>query len=215
MPGRHGAMLSGQAILLAGTIGILEHRLISAGSPWLVAAVTTQVAALAWVILGRCALGLRAALTAAAATVTCLAILWHPAALQEITLALGGVFHAAAYAALLLWFAMSLRPGREPVVTGFARRIRRSMPADVVRYTRLVTMAWCIFFAAQLLGSLTLLLLAPAADWAAFVGVWNLPLVLAMMLAEYACRAILFRRQQRTGLLATLRNVRGMTGRMS
>ena len=36
------------------------------------------------------------------------------------------------------------------VVTGFARQIRRTMPDKVVRYTRLVTIAWCVFFATQL-----------------------------------------------------------------
>ena len=32
--------------------------------------------------------------------------------------------------------------------TGLARRMRQTMPAKVVGYTRTVTIAWCVFFAA-------------------------------------------------------------------
>jgi uncharacterized membrane protein len=122
-----------------------------------------------------------------------------------------GLCHAAAYALLLVWFAASLRPGREPVVTGFARRIRQTMPDSVVRYTRLVTLAWCAFFALQLGVSLGLLLAAPEA-WASFVNLWNLPLVAAMMLVEFVCRSYLFRREPPTGLMATLAGLRRIAG---
>jgi len=120
----------------------------------------------------------------------------------------GGVCHAAAYAVLLTRFAMSLRPGREPVVTGFARRIRRTMPDNVVRYTRHVTIAWCVFFATQLGVSLALLAAAPEVVWSNVVTRWNLPLVVTMMLAEFGCRSLLFRRESRTGLIATLAGLR-------
>ena len=127
-------------------------------------------------------------------------------------LAMAGVCHALVYSGLLIWFGSSLRSGREPVVTGFARRMRRTMPPDVVSYTRLVTLAWCVFFAGQIVLSLALLLAAPGYVWSGFVTMWNLPLVLAMILAEFICRTILFRHHQRTGLLATLAALRQMSG---
>jgi uncharacterized membrane protein len=106
---------------------------------------------------------------------------------------------------------VSLRRGREPAVTGFARRLRRTMPDKVVRYTRQVTIAWCVFFAAQLGASAALLLMAPPAVWSAFVNLLNLPLLAAMVLAEFGCRLILFRHEPHTSLvdtIAALRHVR-------
>jgi len=127
---------------------------------------------------------------------------------QAMGLAVGGLLHALAYAWLLAWFATSLRRGREPVVTGFARRMRPTMPFKVVLYTRRVTLAWCGFFAAQMAISAVLLMAAPEAVWSAFVNLANLPLIAAMTLGEYGCRRVLFRHEQRTSLAATLMALR-------
>ena len=96
--------------------------------------------------------------------------------------------HAMAYLALLALFAASLQPGREAVVTILARKSRGRLPAEVVRYTRRVTWAWCWFFVAQLVGSLTLLLFAPLHVWSLFINLCNLPLVCVMLCAEYGYR---------------------------
>ncbi len=89
------------------------------------------------------------------------------------------------------------------------------MPDKVMRYTRRVTIAWCVFFAMQLGVSAGLLIMAPAAVWSSFVNLWNLPLAVAMILAEYSVRVVLFWREPRTGLIATLagmRHIRGTLG---
>ena len=52
------------------------------------------------------------------------------------------------HGSLLAWFASSLRPGREALVTSLARQVRGSLEPDVAAYTRNVTRAWCVFFAA-------------------------------------------------------------------
>ncbi len=122
--------------------------------------------------------------------------------------ALGGICHDVAYASLLIWFGQSLRPGHEPVVTGFARQLRQTMPDKVVRYTRKVTYAWCAFFAAQLALSAILPLTAPIAAWSAFVPLLSLPLLVAMILAEFGVRMILFRHEPHTGLIASVLAVR-------
>ena len=49
------------------------------------------------------------------------------------------------------------------------------MPDKVVRYTRQVTVAWCVFFATQLVVSAALLLAAPAGTWSAFVSLLSRP----------------------------------------
>ena len=82
------------------------------------------------------------------------------------------------------------------------------MPDKVVRYTRKVTIAWCVFFAAQLVVSLALLLLAPATIWSGFINLLNLPLIAAMVLAEFACRLVVFRHEPHTSLIDTLSAVR-------
>jgi uncharacterized membrane protein len=133
-------------------------------------------------------------------------------------LAISGSFHAGAYLSLLCWFSGSLRPGREPVVTSLARRIRASMPDKVVRYTRQVTIAWCVFFAAQIATSAALLLMARRSSWFMFVTMLNLPLVAGMTVAEFGCRYWLFRHEPRTGLLGTLtamRHIRPSAGNRS
>ena len=132
--------------------------------------------------------------------------------IRGIGSAAGGMCHAAAYGCLLVYFAWSLRAGSEPVVTRFARRMRATMPLKVIRYTRCVTQAWCVFFAGQLIASAALLAWASPGVWSGFVTLLNLPLLAGMILAEFGCRLMLFRREQRTGLLATLSGVRLLRG---
>jgi uncharacterized membrane protein len=96
--------------------------------------------------------------------------------------------HAIAYLSILAIFAASLLPGRKPIVTIFAERSRGTLPPSVLRYTRRVTWAWCLFCAGQLLGSLLLLIFAPAAVWSAFVNLCNFPLLVAMFCGEFAWR---------------------------
>lgn len=193
-------------------------RVLPAGSPWVTGLFFGQAILTCWFLGARLPLPYR--ILAVLLTVVALGLGLHAlgSSMRSAGMALGGVCHALAYGGLLAWFAASLRPGHEPAITGFARQMRRTMPPEVVRYTRRVTVAWSAFFAAQLLVSLGLLLVAPEAAWADFVSVWNLPLVVTMAALEFACRAALFRRHQRTGIVATLaamRHIRGLPGGLS
>jgi uncharacterized membrane protein len=96
--------------------------------------------------------------------------------------------HALVYLALLGVFTASLAPGRTAVITNLAQRVRGDLPESVILYTRRVTVAWCCFFAAQLLGSALLFLYAPLVAWSLFVNVLNLPLIGAMFTAEFFYR---------------------------
>lgn len=114
--------------------------------------------------------------------------------------AASGLPHAVIYAALLAMFGASLRPGREPFVTALSRRMYAVVPDEMAAYTRGVTWAWCAFFAAQLLTSLALFLLAPRAVWSLFVNLLNVPLLALMFAGEHAVRPLLLQNAPRHSL---------------
>lgn len=98
--------------------------------------------------------------------------------------------HTAVYLTLLAVFGMTLRPGRDALVTALARKMYGPISPAMAAYTRGVTWAWCGFFAAQLITSLGLFLWAPLAVWSIFVNVLNAPLFALMFAAEHAVRFV-------------------------
>ncbi len=96
--------------------------------------------------------------------------------------------HWAIYGTLFLTFALTLRPGREPLISAMARRLHGPITPPLARYTRRVTMAWTGFFLAQLTTSVALFVFAPLVIWSFFVNILDIPLVAAMFAAEYAVR---------------------------
>lgn len=102
------------------------------------------------------------------------------------------ITHWGIYASLLLTFGFTLRPGREALITTMARRMHGDshgvIPNELAVYTSRVTMAWCCFFGAQLVTSITLFCLAPLVVWSFFVNILDIPLVAAMFSAEYLYR---------------------------
>ena len=120
---------------------------------------------------------------------------------------LGGGLHAAAYAALLVRFGVTLRPGREALVTGLARRLNPRFRPDMVRYTRRVTVAWCVLFAGELAASAAMLAWAPRGWWVRFVTLGHLVPVGMLFLGEYALRRRVFGRDG-TSMAAMIRAVR-------
>jgi uncharacterized membrane protein len=101
-----------------------------------------------------------------------------------------GIPHALAYTAMLIMFGMSLIGEKESVITTLALRMRGPLSPEVLRYTRRLTLAWCLFFAAQLAASLMLFLWAPLAVWSLFINIANFPLVIVMFMLEYAYRLV-------------------------
>lgn len=121
--------------------------------------------------------------------------------------AAAGLSHAMLHAVLLALFAASLWAGRTPLVTRFAQRLNPAFHRGMEGYTRAVTMAWCLFFAGQLVASMVLLSLAPDA-WRLFVTTLSLPLAALMASAEYGVRRWRFRHEVHTPLLTMIRGVR-------
>jgi len=101
---------------------------------------------------------------------------------------LNGVPHAAVNLFLLWLFGRTLIGDREALITGFARRAHGTLPGYIESYTRQVTAAWCVFFAAQVLVSAILFLAAPVDAWSLFVNVLSFPLIVLMFIGEYLFR---------------------------
>ena len=101
-----------------------------------------------------------------------------------------GISHAVIYWSLLWFFGQTLRHGKEPLVTRFARHVHGTLPPAMATYTRRVTYAWCIFFAMQIAGSALLFKFASLNAWSLFINVLNFPLLALMFIGEYACRTV-------------------------
>jgi uncharacterized membrane protein len=110
------------------------------------------------------------------------------------------VMHWTIYSSLLLTFALTLRPGHEPLISTMTRRMHGPLSDEVTVYTRRVTIAWCGFFAAQLVTSISLFFFAPIIIWSFFVNILDIPLVAAMFAAEYAVRGHCLRHPPRETL---------------
>jgi uncharacterized membrane protein len=124
--------------------------------------------------------------------------LWALAILPE--LALGAVAlhlagrHGPALVAMLinlavcLRFALTLRPGRVPLITRYARCDRMGLPAECEGYTRRLTLAWAV-----LLGGFVLLHALAMGDlWAtAPVARWQGIAFALFFLGEHVLRSLL------------------------
>jgi uncharacterized membrane protein len=98
--------------------------------------------------------------------------------------AVSGMSHAAAYLFLLWYFGRTLARGREPIITRFARSVHGTLQPGMELFTRNLTIAWCIFFAAQLIASALLFAFAPLDAWSAFINLLNLPLLALMFVGQ-------------------------------
>lgn len=99
-------------------------------------------------------------------------------------------------------FGHTLAAGREPLVTRFARIMRRGdMPPEVVSFTRGVTLAWALFFAGISLVSAFLYAAVSVEAWSVFSNLVNSPLIGAMFLGEYALRRYKLRHIRHSSIL--------------
>jgi hypothetical protein len=120
--------------------------------------------------------------------------------------------HWGIYTSLLVTFALTLRSGHEPLITTMARKMHGNIEDEMVVYTGRVTIAWCCFFAVQLITSITLFCAAPLVVWSFFVNVLDVPLVIAMFSAEYMLRLRCLRNPPRHSLSVILKMITDTTG---
>jgi len=88
---------------------------------------------------------------------------------------------------LLTVFGLSLKLG-PPVVERLARLRHPDLPPDGVRYTRKVTIVWCLFFAANGMIAAALAFWGSWAWWTLYNGVISYVLMAALMLGEWCVR---------------------------
>ncbi|NDP41208.1 MAG: hypothetical protein GZ089_00585 [Aromatoleum sp.] len=96
--------------------------------------------------------------------------------------------HAGGNAILALIFGRSLVGNRVPLCSRIAAITHVSLEPRLARYTRRVTLAWTIFFAANACLSALLFAYAPIVLWSVFANLLDIPLVALMFAVEYVVR---------------------------
>ena len=113
--------------------------------------------------------------------------------------------HAGSNLLLAIVFGRTLAPGAEPLVTRFARMMHESLPPEVERYTRHVTIAWTVFFAGLFATSALLYLVGGPSAWSYLANVASPLLVCAMFVVEYLVRHRVLPHWERVGVLGGVR----------
>jgi uncharacterized membrane protein len=113
--------------------------------------------------------------------------------------------HAGAMLVLAIVFGRTLAGRGESLCTRFARMLHSTLPAEVERYTRKVTGAWTIFFAALFLLSCALYLGGFLAAWSLLANILTPILIAAMFVVEYAVRLRVLPGWERVGVLGGIR----------
>jgi uncharacterized membrane protein len=119
-------------------------------------------------------------------------------------LAVNGLSHATLNLFLLWLFGRTLLRGHEPLISQISRRINGCLNSEVVDYTRHVTIAWCVYFALQVVVSLLLYIFASLTAWSFFINVLNLPLLALMFVAEKIFRTARYPNHPKTSILKAI-----------
>jgi uncharacterized membrane protein len=117
--------------------------------------------------------------------------------------------HAGIHAALALAFGLSLRVGGVPLITRVALRVHGGqMPAAKHAYTRQVTLAWTLYFAAMVAASLALYAWAPWSWWSLFANLLTPASLGLMMVGEWRLRYWLHPEFERVPIAVAVRAFR-------
>ncbi|HET7729338.1 MAG TPA: hypothetical protein VFK48_04825 [Usitatibacter sp.] len=113
--------------------------------------------------------------------------------------------HAGVNLALAFVFGRTLVGGQEALVTRFARILHETLPPEVERYTRGVTIAWTIFFVSLFTASCVLYLGGFIAAWSTLANLLSPVLIGTMFVVEYAVRHRFLPHWHRVGILGSVR----------
>jgi uncharacterized membrane protein len=117
------------------------------------------------------------------------------------------------YGLLGISFGRTLGRDRVPLCTRVALLVHGTLAVDALRYTRRLTLAWTVLFAAITATMLLLFMLAPLAVWSAFANFGAAALVIVMFLVENRVRRRLLPKMAHVGVIATIRaSARGGVG---
>ncbi len=115
--------------------------------------------------------------------------------------AVSGISHATAYLFLLWYFGRTLARGRDPIITRFARSVHGTLQPGMELFTRNLTVAWCVFFAAQLIASALLFAFASLGTWSLFINLLNLPLLALMFVGQLVYKMFRYPGFPRTSIM--------------
>jgi uncharacterized membrane protein len=143
-------------------------------------------------------LGLTAWLIAAVSV----AAYWHSLRAQFVWVYL--IQQVGIYSLLGLSFGRTLSLNRVPLCTQIALRVYGTLPADALRYTRQVTIAWTLFFAVTTVTLLFLFMAAPVRVWSAFATFGTTTLVILLFAIENRVRRLVLPNMRHVGVIATI-----------
>jgi len=112
---------------------------------------------------------------------------------------------AAINAVLAALFGRTLRSGRDPLISTFARAERGALEPDLARYTRTLTKVWVAFFVAMAMISLWAAVYAEAA--VTWIAIGNPVAIGALFVGEWAYRRRRFSHYRHASPLALARIV--------
>lgn len=113
--------------------------------------------------------------------------------------------HATTNLLLAFVFGRTLAAGREPLVALFARLVHGTIPPEVQRYARQVTLAWTAFFATLFTLSCALYFGGFLAAWSLLANILSPILITAMFVLEYAVRLRALPNWEQVGILGGIR----------
>lgn len=201
-PGGRGWIALGIALSVA--FAILAHAALIEGTPPAVGAAVSVVPLALAVLLGA-RRSRRPAMIGLALVVLALGLWMAWSALERHFPHVLFVEHAATNLVLALLFGRTLAGEREALVTTFARLVHGNLPPEVVRYTRQVTLAWTLLFAALFSGSCALYLSGERAAWSVFANFATPIGVGAVFAIEYLVRHRVLPHWERVGVLNSVR----------
>ena len=123
---------------------------------------------------------------------------WRGGGLAPTTLYLAQ--HVAIHVALAAMFALTLRPGQDPLVSALARRVHGGLAPGVAAYGRKVTVVWSAYFVLMAMLSIGLFLFAPFDAWAVFANLLTPLAMVLMFVGEFVLRYRLHPEFERTTL---------------
>jgi uncharacterized membrane protein len=109
------------------------------------------------------------------------------------------------YTLLGLSFGRTLARDRVPLCTQMALRVRGTLRADALRYTRQATIAWTLFFAMATVTLMFLFFTVPLKMWSAFANFGIPMLVIIMFVIENKVRRRVLPDMAHVGVIATIR----------
>lgn len=107
-----------------------------------------------------------------------------------------------------LVFARSLRRGREPVISVFARLEQGTLTPELVRYTRRLTWLWTLLLFGLAAGAALLAAYASVSTWSWYVNCATYVAIACLFVGEYLFRRIRFPNYAHASLITMVRNVR-------